>query len=203
MQRRQILWRHSPNYEIVDSGPLTNMPQSGLLADNLILLTYDYNSTTGELTFVVEDYLRILTEVDNRYKNIYAYRWKQGSLTKLWQTSAIENDAVLQKALTTYVNINRLNDWRLKSDGTLYLMDYVQSNAPKTADPVLKLWEVNGSGIKELSSITYGQTVQKEFTISTCRYIDGAYYALAYPTGDGFYKIGDPRYHMEIIKLNP
>lgn len=192
-----------PNYEVVDSGPLAGMPQSGLLADNLIPLTYDYNSNTGELTFIVEDYLRILTEVDNRYKNIYAYRWKQGSLTKLWQTSAIENDATLQAAITVYTNVNRLNDWHLKADGTLYLMDVVQSNAPKSTDPVLKLWEVNGSGIKVISSLTYGQTVQKEYSISTCRYIDGAYYALAFPTGDSRYGIGDPHYHMELIKFNP
>lgn len=192
-----------PNYEIVDSGPVPNMPQSGLPADNVILLTHDYNSTTGELTFVFEDYLRILTEVDNRYKNIYTYRWKQGSLTKLWQTSSIENDAALQGALTVYSNVNKLNDWRLKPDGTLYLMDYVQVTRPQSADPVLKLWEINGAGIKVMSAITYGQTIQKEFTISTCRYIDGAYYALAYPTGDSRYKIGDPHYHMEIVKLSP
>lgn len=192
-----------PNYEIVDSGPLAGMPKSGLLADNLIPLTYDYNSNTGELTFIVEDYLRIPTEVDNRYKNIYAYRWKQGSLTKLWQTAAIENDATLQAALTVYSNVNRLNDWRLKPDGTLYLMDNIQLDRPQSSDAVLKLWEVNGSGIKVVSAITYGQTVQKEFTISTCRFIDGAYYALASPTGDGTYKIGDPHYHMEIVKLNP
>lgn len=191
-----------PNYEIVDSGPLANMPQSGLTADNLIPLTYDYNSTTGELTFVIEDYLRIPTEVDNRYKNLYAYRWKQGSLTKLWQTSAIENDAALQAALTVYSNVNRLNDWRLKPDGTLYLMDYIQSNTPQPANAAIKLWEVNGSGIKAISTMTYGQTVQKEFTISTCRYIDGVYYALASPSGDGTYKIGDPHYHMEVVKLN-
>jgi hypothetical protein len=192
-----------PNYEIVDSGPLAGMPQSGLPADNLIPITYDYNSTTGELTFVFEDYLRIPTEVDNRYKNLYAYRWKQGSLTKLWQTSAIENDAVLQSALTSYSNINRLNDWRLKADGTLYLMDVVQSGVPQSTDAALKLWEVNGSGIKVISTLSYGQTLQKEYSISTCRYIDGAYYALAYPTGDSKYSIGDPHYHMELIKLNP
>ncbi|WP_316812236.1 hypothetical protein [Pedobacter heparinus] len=192
-----------PNYEVVDSGPLSGMPQSGLSADSLIPLTYEYNSTTGELTFVFEDYLRIPTEVDNRYKNIYAYRWKQGLLTKLWQTSAIESDGVLQAALTTYSNVNRLNDWRLKADGTLYLMDVVQSNSPQNGDAALKLWEVNGSGIKVISSVTHGQTVQKEYTISTCRYIDGAYYALAFPTGDSKYSIGDPHYHMELIKLNP
>jgi len=190
------------NYEVVDSGPLANLPQSGLLADNLIPITYEYNSVTGELTFIVEDYLRIPTEVGNRYKNLYAYRWKQGSITKLWQTS-VENDAVLQAALTTYGNVNRLNDWRLKPDGTLYLMDYIQSNAPKTADELLKLWEVNASGIKVMSSLTYGQTVQREFSLSTCRYIDGAYYALAYPTGEGTYRIGDPHYHMELVKLTP
>lgn len=193
-----------PNYEITDFGTVPNMAQSGLPTDNLILLTYDYNSATGELTFVFEDYLRIPTEVDNRYKNIYAYRWKQGSLTRLWQT-ALDADADVDfiNAIQVFGNKNMLNEWRLKPDGTFYLLGYIQSNRPQNADPAIKLWEVNNSGIKVLSSITYEQTIQKSFEISTCRYIDGAYYALAYPTGEYVYSIGDPHFHLEIVKLNP
>lgn len=185
-----------PNYEIVDSGPVANMPQSGFSADALELLTYDYNSSSGEITFVFDNYTGLSSG------NIYCYRWKQGSLTKLWQAS-LDNDADFRNAIKVYVNKNMLNEWRLKPDGTFYLMDYIQSNRPQSADAAIKLWEVNNSGIKVMSSITYGQTVQKDFTISTCRYIDGAYYALAYPTGDGNYRIGDPHYHMEIVKLTP
>lgn len=190
-----------PNYEIVDAGLVANMPQSGFPADFLELLTYDYNSATGEITFVFDDFQSSAYGSDTR-RNIYSYRWKQGSLTKLWQTS-LDNDAEFRNAIRAYANKNMLNEWRLKSDGTLYIMDYIQSNVPKSEDPAIKLWEVNGSGVKVMSSIAYGQTVQKDFTISTCRFIDGAYYALAYPTGDGTYRIGDPHYHMEIIKLNP
>jgi hypothetical protein len=183
-----------PNYEVVDYGPVAGMPQSGFAADRIELLTYDHNSATGEITFVFAAYSGLSSG------NIYCYRWKQGSLTRLWQTS-LDNDADFRNAITVYTNKNMLQEWRLKPDGTFYLMADIQSNVPQSADAAIRLWEVNGSGIKVISSISYGQTVQKAFGVSTCRYIDGAYYALAFPTGDGTYRIGDPHYHMEIIKL--
>ncbi|PSK91565.1 hypothetical protein B0I18_105148 [Taibaiella chishuiensis] len=190
-----------PNYEIVDAGTVANMPQSGFPADFLELLTYDYNTETGEITFVFDDFQSAASGSDAR-KNIYCYRWRQGSLTRLWQAS-LDQDADFSNAVKVYINKNMLNEWRLKPDGTLYTMARFEANVPQPADPAIKLWEVNNSGVKVISSITYGQTVQKDFTLSTCRYLDGAYYALAYPTGDGRYRIGDPHYHMEIVKLNP
>jgi len=175
-----------PNYDITDVGTVPDMPQSGLQ-----LLTYDYNSTTGEITFVFTN-----------LGNIHCYRWKQGSLTKLWQAS-LDGDANFRDAIQVYTNRNMLNEWRIKPDGTFYLMCSSLTIPFNYPSPWIKLWEVNQLGVKVVSTLAEAQTAQKEFTISTCRYIDGAYYALAYPTGDSRYKIGDPHYHMEVIKLNP
>lgn len=191
----RIYGSNPPNYEIVDSGPVADMPQGGFSADNVELLTYDYNSTNGEITFVFDSYN------NSNSGNIYCYRWKQGSLTKLWQTS-LDNDVDFRKAIMVYTNQNKLNDWRLKPNGTLYLMGNIQSDAPKNTDPTIKLWEVNNSGIKVISTLTYEQTIQKSFEINTCRYIDGTYYALAYPTYEE-YQIGDPHFHLEVVKLTP
>ncbi len=100
-----------------------------------------------------------------------------------------------------YSNLNLLNEWRLKPDGTFYLMRSSADVGVYYLHPWIKLWEVNASGVKLLSSLTEDQTFKKSVMISTCRFIDGAYYALAYPTGDHIYRIGDPHYHMEIIRL--
>jgi hypothetical protein len=187
-----------PNYEIVDSAAVAGLPQAGFFPHNLQLLTYDYNSAAGEITFVFNDY----PPTSAGESRLYGYRWKQGSLTRLWETS-LDADMDLKAALQVYVNKNMLNEWRLKPDGTLYLAGAVSSiSNPRSEDPALKLWEVNGSGIRTVATLTVGQTAQKEFIISTFRYIDGAYYALAYPTGDNRYQAGDPHFHMEIVKLN-
>jgi hypothetical protein len=180
-----------PNYEIVDAGAATDWPQSGFSPDYIELLTYDHNSAAGELTFVF-----------GCQNSLFCYRWKQGTLTQLWQTS-LSADTDFSNAVKVYSNKNMLNEWRLKPDGTFYVLGNIEQNAPRTEDPITKLWEVNGSGIKTLATLTYAQTIQKGFEISTCRYIDGAYYALAYPTSDGNYRIGDPHFHLEIVKLNP
>jgi len=187
------------NFEITDRGDIAGLPANGYDANFMELITYDYNAASAELTFVVADYASGAMGSDDR-KNLYCFRWKQGQLTKLWQ-QALDQNVDLRNSIRVFINKNMLNEWRLRPDGTFYLMNSGVASGSSLTNAAIKLWEVNGSGIKLLSGISDKLTSEKSVTISTCRYFDGAYYALAYPTGEHTYKLTDPHFHMEIIRL--
>lgn len=196
----RIYGANPPNYEITDRGEISGLPAGGYDANFIELITYDYNAASAELTFVVADYASGAMGSDDR-KNLYCFRWKQGQLSKLWQQS-LDQDVDLRNSVRVFVNKNMLNEWRLRADGTFYLMNSGVPSGSSSTRATVKLWEVNASGIKLLSGISDKLTSEKSVTISTCRYFDGAYYALAYPTGEYYYKLTDPHFHMEVIKLN-
>ena len=201
--------RIDPNYEIVDEGEFTGWQASTLESNDpyrsLVAFSYD----NDVLTFVLADY-KMVSGV-NVMDKLHCYRWKKGTagLSTLWESGEV--DATLANALAGKekildVQTRRYEENRLTPDGTLYTIHtkklYTQPDPEKQYS---LLYTVNAAGIKELGRTDYLYNNYKQSAwINTCRYINGAYYALVYPTSDYEYVKNDsPKYHIEVVKLTP
>jgi len=200
--------RIDPNYEIVDEGEFAGWQASGLESNNPYqsLVTFRYDNDV--LTFVLADY-KMVSGI-NVMNKLHGYRWKKGTagLSTLWESAEVT--PTLSNALDTQEAINdvqsrRYEENRLTPDGTLYTIHtkklYTQ---PQPEKEYSILYTVNASGINELSRIDYlFDHYKKTVRINTCRYINGAYYALVYPIESEYIKADDPKYHIEVVKLTP
>lgn len=204
--------KDSKNFEVVklDDGKETSLDGGGLdgvgklQAMNQSLMAFDYKDDV--LTFVLADY--VPTSSSDAINKIHCFRWNQRTkgITKLWEcnTTPDFSKAVLSPAPggpLSYAENIYLNR-RIAPDGTFYTI-YTK---PKYAEPNVgkeytAIYTANGTGVKQLGKVDelYEQTV----AFTHCRYINGAYYALAYPVTDSKIKADDPKFHIELVKYVP
>lgn len=198
--------RIDPNYEIIDQAEFAGLSASSLdaISPYRSLVTYSFEDDV--LTIVLADYKTI--NGVNQINKLHCYRWNKrtNNLIILWESSEV--DLLLAKAIEKDVKVNGISpspylENRLTADGTFYtLFTKELYTAPDAELEYAVLFTVNVSGIKKLNQSDYiYKNYKKSVRISTCRYMNGAYYALVYPLSTEYIKANTPKYHIEVVKL--
>ena len=186
------------NYEIVKQGTLDGIAPQNLRTAAQSLVTYDVQGDV--LHFVLADFNGINNP---RINKLYGYRWNRqtNSFEKLWETPEVSlnlSKAILDNKKAEY----KYRENRLTPDGGFYtLFTKEKFGEPEVGTQYTILYTANATGIKELGKLDelYGNSV----SITNCRYINNAYYALVYPSETTTFKLGDRKFHLELVKLNP
>ena len=185
------------NYEKISEGELTGVPASNLRGMNESLVAYDVQSDV--VTFVIGDYEDINSAQINK---LHCYRWNKATneFTTLWETEPISrnlSNGILDNVTSEY----KYRENRLTSDGTFYtLFTKEKYRDPDLGTRYTILYTVNAAGVKESGKLD--ELYNNSVVITTCRYMNGGYYALVYPWNDAAIKKDDAKFHLELVKLN-
>ncbi|RYD99409.1 MAG: hypothetical protein EOP54_04100 [Sphingobacteriales bacterium] len=162
-------------------------------------------------TVVNDKYTVLVGEVDGTaITKVHCYQWQNGSnqFTKLYGDVSVPEDVGRQLMSRATIGVRPIEgaDAAVKftPDGTAYMLfSYVPTN---TSDPdkYTALATFNASGTKITGKYTSTNNGDYEqFGLTTCQYFNGAYYAVVYQKRELIYDIDDPKFRLEIVKINP
>lgn len=141
---------------------------------------------------------------------VHCFQWQKGAneFTRLYGNLSVPEDVGRQLMSRATVGVRPIEgaDAAIKftPDGTAYMLySYVPTN---TSDPdkYTALATFNAAGVKLAGKYTSTSNPDYEqFGLATCQYFNGAYYAVVFQKREGTYDINDPKFRLEIVKLNP
>lgn len=185
------------NETVIDAGTLTDCGKLQETTQSLVAIDFDRDV----LTFVVADYVSTPTGSDVVNK-VHCYRWNQRTkgITKLWSCATTPD--FTNAVLSFDPNENMFKNRRITPDGTFYtIYTKTKYGIPNSGKEYTAIYTANASGVQQLGKVD--QLYESTVALSHCRYINGAYYALAYPNTDQVVKKDDPKFHMELVKFIP
>lgn len=162
-------------------------------------------------TVVNDKYTVLVGEVGSvGITKVHCYQWQKGStqFTKLYGNISVPEDVgsrLLSRATIGVRPIEGANATvKFTPDGTAYMLyGYVPTN---TSEPnkYTALATFNASGLKIIGKYSSTNNPDYEqFGLATCQYFNGAYYAVVYQKREDAYSINNPKFRMEIVKINP
>lgn len=200
------MYAAEPNqYQVFSQGTLDGVEPTELRIETESLVAYDAQQDV--VTFVLAGFADINSTKINK---LHCFRWNKATneCKLLWRNTSIDQN--LSKGLldrfkpnnvfAEQFRANKFLENRLTADGTLYTLFTKEKYAePEIGKQYTILYTVGLAGIRELGRLD--ELYNGSVAISTCRNINGVYYALVYPVGASIIKTDDPRFHMELVKL--
>jgi hypothetical protein len=191
--------------DMVSQGTLEGVDPNELRIETESLVTYTVQQDV--VTFVLAGFADVNATKINK---LHCFRWNKstGECKLLWRNTNIDvnlSKGILDKfkpnaVFSEQFKFNKYLEIRLTPEGTLYTIFTKEKYAePNMGKQYSILYTVGLAGTKELGRLE--ELYNGSVAISTCRYIDGSYYALVYPVATSVIKQDDPKFHMELVKL--
>lgn len=166
---------------------------------------------------VVNDkYTILIGETDSgaslRFSKVHCYQWQKGStqFTKLYGDLTLPEDigsSFMSRATIGTRPVDGSDaSVKFTPDGTAYMLYNYSSSANAQNGNYTALAIINAQGAKTVGKYAnsdYPNGQYQQIGLATCQYYNGAYYAVVHQKREDLFSINDPKFRMEIVKLNP
>jgi hypothetical protein len=141
------------------------------------------------------------------FSKVHCYQWQKGTtqFTKLYGDINLPEDIGRSFMSRATIGTRPIEgaDAAVKftPDYTAYML---YSNIQSSKYTALAI--VNAQGAKTVgkyATADYPNQQYEQIDLATCQYYNGAYYAVVYQKREDLFSINDPRFRLEIVKLNP
>ncbi|WP_316791674.1 hypothetical protein [Pedobacter frigoris] len=141
------------------------------------------------------------------FNKVHCYQWQKGTtqFTKLYGDIALPADIgssfMSRAAIGTRPVEGADAAVKFTPDYSAYMLYNSIQSSKYTALAI-----VNAQGAKTVgkyATADYPNQQYEQIGLATCQYYNGAYYAVVYQKREDLFSINDPRFRLEIVKLNP
>ncbi|RZL98087.1 MAG: hypothetical protein EOO88_61340 [Pedobacter sp.] len=145
------------------------------------------------------------------FSKVHCYQWQKGStqFTKLYGNIVLPGDIGSSFMSRAPIGTRPVDGSdapvKFTPDGTAYMLyNYSSSNIENGTYTALAI--LNSQGVKTVGkydNADYPNRQYGQIGLATCQYFNGVYYAVVYQKREDLFSITDPRFRMEIVKINP
>ncbi len=141
------------------------------------------------------------------FAKVHCYQWQKGGtqFTKLYSNISIPEDIGRSFMGRATIGTRPVEgsgaSVKFTPEGTAYML---YSNVQSGKYTALAI--VNAQGVKTMgkyATADYPNGQYEQVDLGVCQYFNGAYYAVVYQKREDLFSIKDPRFRLEIVKLNP